>query len=84
MREMIGSMNEPGLYRDLKDVILDESDRSALLEALGHKGEWLKYFVDTVGIFLVQDVIEDLCLGRRIYKEKLAISERRGLAGKEK
>jgi len=68
-------MNEPGLYADLKDLILPESERAALLKSLTHGEEWLKYFIDDVGIWVVRDLIEDLSLQRRVCEEKLESSE---------
>ena len=68
-------MNEPGLYADLKDLVLPESDRIALLESLKHGEEWLKHFIDDVGIWVVRDLIEELSLKRRICEEKLEASE---------
>ena len=69
-------MNEPGLYRDLKDIVLDSKDRRALMESLEYKEDWLEHFAYNVGTHIVQDVIEDLCLRRRVCEEKLVIEEK--------
>ncbi len=68
-------MNEPGLYRDLKDLILFGPDRDALLASLKHGEEWLKYFIEDVGIWVVRDLIEDLSFQRRLCEEKLATTD---------
>ena len=71
----MGIENEPGLLIDLKCVLPATHNRLALEKALKHKEEWLSFFMDDVGVWAVRDLIEDLSLQLRIYKEKLAISE---------
>jgi len=67
--------NEPGLLRDLKCVLLLTSDRLALGRALKYGEDWLNHFIIDVGIYTVQDMIEDLNLQLRVCKTKLALSE---------
>ena len=67
--------NEPGLYRDLEDLLLDESDREALLKSLAFREEWIDEFIESRGIYVVRDLIEDLSLRRRVCKEKLDAAE---------
>ena len=67
--------NEPGLYRDLKDLLLDESDREALLKSLVFGEEWIEAFIESCGVYVIRDLIEDLSLRRRVCEEKLDAAE---------
>jgi len=67
--------NEPGLYRDLKDLLLDESDREALLKSLAFGEEWIEAFIESCGVYVVRDLIEDLSLRGRVCEEKLEAAE---------
>ena len=67
--------NEPGLYRDLKDVLPCEIDREALLKSLVNGEEWINAFIESCGVYVVRDLIEDLSLQRRVCQEKLSLAE---------
>ena len=67
--------NEPGLYRDLKDVLLDEIDREALLKSLAFGEEWISMFIESCSVYAVRDLIEDLALRWRVCQEKLSLAE---------
>ena len=45
--------NEPGLYRDLKDVLPCEIDREALLKSLVNGEEWINAFIESCGVYVV-------------------------------
>lgn len=67
--------NEPGLYRDLKDILIDPVDREALLKSLVNGEEWIEEFIEERGIYVIRDLIEDLSLQRRVCEEKLENAE---------
>ena len=68
--------NEPGLFIDLKSVLPLSEDRLALKRALKYKEEWLDHFMCDRGLYVIRDLIEDLCLKLCVCKEKLAIEEK--------
>ena len=67
--------NEPRLYIDLKDVLIDPVDREALLKSFVNGEEWIKSFIEKRGIYVIRDLIEDLSLQLRICEEKLESAE---------
>lgn len=69
--------NEPGLYRDLKDILIDPVDREALLKSLVNGEEWIEEFIEERGVYVVRDLIEDLALQWRVCQEKLWSAEDR-------
>jgi len=67
--------NEPGLYRDLKDILVDPVDKEALLRSLVNGEKWIEEFIEERGVYVVRDLIEDLSLQRRVCQEKLWSAE---------
>jgi len=55
--------------------LLDESDREALLKSLAFGEEWIEVFIESCGVYVVRDLIEDLSLRRRVCGEKLDAAE---------